>query len=72
MTLLTSPVLSLAMSLFSSYTLAILSMQFPEDSVQFSRSVMSDSLRSHGLQHARLPCPPTTPGTYSNSCPLSW
>ena len=72
MTLLTSPVLSLAMSLYSSYTPAILSMQFPEDSVQFSRSVVSDSLRSHGLQHARLPCPSTTPGTYSNSCPLNW
>ena len=72
MTLLTSLVLSLAMSLFSSYTLTILSMQFPEDSVQFSRSVMSDSLRSHGLQHARLPCPPPISGVYPNSCPLSW
>ena len=40
--------------------------------IQFSRSVVSDSLRSHGLQHARLPSPSTTPGTYSNSCPLSW
>ena len=38
-------------------------------SVQFSRSVVSDSLRPHGLQHARLPCPSPTPGTYSNSCP---
>ena len=41
-------------------------------SVQFSHSVMSDSLWSHGLQHARPPCPLTTPGVYSNSCPLSW
>ena len=32
---------------------------------------MSDSLRSHGLQHARPPCPSTTPRVYSNSCPLS-
>ena len=40
-------------------------------SVQFSCLVMSDSLRPHGLQHARLPCPSTTPGVYSNSCPLS-
>jgi len=40
-------------------------------SVQFSCSVMSDSLRSHGLQHSRLPCPSSTPGAYSNSCPLS-
>ena len=40
-------------------------------SVQFSHSVMSDSLQPHGLQHARLPCPSSTPGAYSNSCPLS-
>ena len=40
-------------------------------SVQFSRSVMSDSLRPHGLQHCRLPCPSPTPGTCSNSCPSS-
>jgi len=40
-------------------------------SVQFSRSVVSDSLRPHGLQHARLPCPSPTPRVYSNSCPLS-
>ena len=32
---------------------------------------MSDSLRSHGLQHARLPCPSTTPKVCSNSCPSS-
>ena len=32
---------------------------------------MSDSLRPHGLQHARLPCPSPTPRAYSNSCPLS-
>ena len=38
---------------------------------QFSHSVMSDSLRSHGLQHTRLPCPSTTPRACSNSCPLS-
>ena len=40
-------------------------------SVQFSGSVMSDSLRSHGLQHAGPPCPSPTPGAYSNSCPWS-
>ena len=40
-------------------------------SVQFSRSVVSDSLWLHGLQHARLPCPSPTPGIYSNSHPLS-
>ena len=38
---------------------------------QFSHSVVSDSLRPHGLQHARFPCPSPTPGAYSNSCPLS-
>ena len=41
-------------------------------SVQFSFSVVSDSLRPHGLQHARHPCPSPTPGACSNSCPLSW
>ena len=40
-------------------------------SVQFSRSVVSDSLRPHGLQHTRPPCPSPTPGVYSNSCPSS-
>jgi len=40
-------------------------------SVQFSRSVMSDSLWPHGLQHARLPCPPPIPRACSNSYPLS-
>ena len=39
-------------------------------SVQFSRSVMSTSLRPHGLQHARPPCPSPTPGVYLNSCLL--
>ena len=39
--------------------------------MQFSSSVVSDSLRSHGLQHARLPCPSPTPEVYSNSCPSS-
>ena len=38
---------------------------------QFSCSVMSDSLRPHGLQHARPPCPLPSPGVYSNTCPLS-
>ena len=40
--------------------------------VQFSHSVVSDSLRPHGLQHARPPCPSPTPGVYSDSCPLCW
>ena len=41
-------------------------------SVQFSYSVMSDSLQPHGLQHTRLPCPSPTLRAYSNSCPSSW
>ena len=41
-------------------------------SVQFSHSVVSNSLRPHELQHARLPCPSPTPEVYPNSCPLSW
>ena len=42
-----------------------------KESVQFSRSVMSDSLWPHGLQHTRPPCPSPTPGVYPNPCPLS-
>ena len=40
-------------------------------SVQFSRSVLSDSLRPHEPQHTRPPCPSPTPGVYPNSRPLS-
>ena len=40
-------------------------------SVQFSRSVMSDSFQPHEPQHARPPCPSPTPGVYPDSCPLS-
>jgi len=40
-------------------------------SVQFSHSVVSNSLQPNGLQHTRPPCPSPTPGAYSNSCPLS-
>ena len=41
-------------------------------SVQFSWSVVSNSLWPHGPQHTRSPCPSLTPGVYSNSYPLSW
>ena len=41
-------------------------------SVQFSRSVVSDSLRPHELQHSRPPCPSPTPGVHPNSCASSW
>ena len=40
-------------------------------SVQFSCSVMSESLQPHELNHARPPCPTSTPGVHSNSCPSS-
>ena len=39
---------------------------------QFSHSVVSDSLRPHGLQHTRPPCPSPTPEVCSDSCSLSW
>ena len=41
------------------------------NSVQFSCSVVSDSLWPHGLQHTRSPCPSPTPRVYPNSCPSS-
>ena len=41
-------------------------------SFQFCSSVVSDSWRPHGLQHARPPCPSPTPRVYSNSCPSNW
>ena len=43
----------------------------PRSSVQFSRSVMSDSLRPHESQHSRPPCPSPTPGVHPNPFPLS-
>ena len=51
------------------HALASSSVQF--SSVQFSPSVVSDSLRPHESQQARPPCPSPTPGVYSNSCPSS-
>ena len=41
-------------------------------SMLFNHSVVSDSLRPHGLQHTRLPCPSLSSWVCSNSCPLSW
>ena len=49
--------------------LIVKAMVFSVSSVQFSRSVVSDSLRPHESQHTRPPCPSPTPGVYSNSCP---
>ena len=48
----------------------IITVKFYKHSVQFSCSVVSDSLRPHGLQYARPPCPSPSPGACSNSCPL--
>ena len=56
------PGLGRSLVLWSNYT---------HSSVQFSHSVVSNSLRPHGLQHTRLPCLSLTPGTYSNSCPFN-
>ena len=56
-------------------TILILACDHPPNtfsSVQFSRSVVSNSLRPHGPQHTRPPCPSPNPRVYSNSCPLSW
>ena len=60
-------VLSMVMYMFQYHSLKLQAIT----SVQFSRSVVSNSLRPHGLQHTRLPCPSPTPGACSNSCPLS-
>ena len=56
-------------SISNAHRLEMISVQF--SSVHFSRSVASDSLRPHELQHARPPCPSPAPGVYPNSCPLS-
>ena len=60
--------------LYFGYILCINTSQLfhsPSPLVQFSRSVMSDSLRPHESQHARPPCPSPTPRVHSDSCPLS-
>ena len=51
--------------------LVIILFKIEFSSVQFSHSVVSDSLRPYESQHARTPCPSPTPGVYSNSCPTS-
>ena len=45
---------------------------FHLESVQFSCLVLCNSLRPHGLQHSRPPCPSPTRGIYLNSCPFNW
>ena len=76
-----NPIIPLKWSLISGIHLCVVSnpTAFTEEfsvniilpSVQFSHSVMSNSLWPHESQHARPPCPSPTPGVYSDSCPLS-
>jgi len=56
---------------YSSPHRALQNVLFNFPCIQFSRSVMSDSLWPHGLQHTRPPCPSKTPRVHSNSHPLS-
>ena len=69
---LSYPLLSL-LCLYSCFANRFISIIFLDSvhihSVQFSCSVVSDSLLPHGLQHTRLPCPSQSPGACSNSCP---
>ena len=58
-------------SFFSSFLSCEIKYQVQFSSVQFSRSVVSDSLQPHELQHARPPCPSSTPGVHSDSRPSS-
>ena len=71
---LSYPLLSL-LCLYSCFANRFISIIFLDSvhihSVQFSCSVVSDSLLPHGLQQTRPPCPSSTPGVYSNSCPLT-
>ena len=72
----TPPFLFLSLSLRNTLSLKLNSLKsehslFPFSSVQFSHSVMSDSLQPHELQHARASCPSPTPGDHPNPCPSS-
>ena len=57
---------------FITYKFKCVNYKLVISSVQFSCSVVSDSLRPHELQHARPPCPSPSPGVHSNSRPSSW
>ena len=56
----------------STYTVSQGITQWWFSSVEFSHSVVSDSLWPHELQHTRPPCPSPTPGVHPNPCPSSW
>ena len=60
------------LTLSSDSQLLVLRYMVQFSSVQFSLSVVSDSLQTHGLQHTSLPVHHQNPGAYSNSCLLSW
>ena len=62
---------SLDLCLWPMFKVCITSLEVCFSSVQFSRSVVSNSLWPHESQHTRPPCPPPTPGVYSNLCPSS-
>ena len=67
--------LTLTVSHNNFHSMRFLKFNFPStslSSVQFSYSVVSNSLQPHGLQHTRLPCLWPIPGACSNSCPSSW
>ena len=63
--------LSKSFCLFSIRLPVFVSFWFAYLSVQFSRSLLSDFLQPHVLQHARPPCPSPTPGVHWDSCPSS-
>ena len=56
---------------FTEFCCFLSNLNMNQPSVQFSHSVVSDSLRPHESQHARPPCPSPTPGVHSDSCPSS-
>ena len=66
-----SPVWQLVLATDWTALLLHLTSQSPVSSVQFSCSVMSDSLQPYEPQHARPPCPSPTPGVHPKPCPLS-
>ena len=66
------PISNVALTLGTQFIFNIWFYSFNKYSVQFSRSVVSDSFRPHEPQHARPPCPSQTPRVHPNPCPLSW
>ena len=59
-------------SLFQTHEVKVITLAGSLLYIQFSHSVMSDSLRPHEPQHTRSPCPSPTPGGHPNPCPLYW